>query len=502
MGGGFAPVSGLPTPPPNLPRRGGGAASSSSELLLTRPLYTIADILAATGGNAEGLEPATPINSISIDSREIGPDALFVAIKGDRFDGHDFVDKALENGAVAALVGRGEGEKRVVVADALGGLRDIARAARERSRAIVVGVTGSVGKTTTKEAIRVVFEAAGATHASIKSFNNHWGVPLMLARFPEDAQFGVFEMGMSGPDEIRPLAQLVRPHIAVITTVAAAHLEAFGSLDGIARAKAEIFAGLEPGGTAVLNADHPQLGVLLDEANAAGVTRIVTYGEARGADWQIIDIETAADRSFATIEHDGERHALVLGVAGRHMVANATAALAVAHLAGVEPAVALRALASFGAQAGRGLRSLLGPPDKPLLLIDESYNANTASMTAALDVFAAQTAPAGRKVVVLGDMLELGPQSASLHASLLPAVVASGAERIYLVGASMTALADALGPGRVAAHAQTADEIAEIVLGDLAYGDAVMIKGSNGVGLAGIVEQIRKRFERAPDPAQ
>lgn len=461
---------------------------------MTQPLYTIAEILAATGGSSD-LAPDTPINAISIDSRELGHDALFVAIKGDRFDGHDFVDKALDNGAVAALVHKGEGARRIHVTDALEGLRAIARAARARSRAIVIGVTGSVGKTTTKEAIRVVFEAAGQTHASIKSFNNHWGVPLMLARFPEQAEFGVFEMGMSAPDEIRPLAQLVRPHIAVITTIAPAHLEAFGSLDGIARAKAEIFAGLEPGGTAVLNADHAQIGVLLDEANAAGVSRVVTYGEARGADWQILDIQTIGERSFATIEHDGERHALVLNVPGRHMVANATAALAVAHIAGVEPAVALRALAGFGAQPGRGQRSRLGPDDRPLLLTDESYNANTASMNAALEVFAGQAAPGGRKVVVLGDMLELGPQSASLHASLAPAVTNSGAERVYLVGPAMAALAEALGAGRVAAHTQTAAEMAEIVLNDLAYGDAVMVKGSNGVGLAGVVDKIRQRFE-------
>jgi UDP-N-acetylmuramoyl-tripeptide--D-alanyl-D-alanine ligase len=462
---------------------------------MTHPLYTIGDVLAATGGRAGDLDPATPINSISIDSRELGPDALFVAIKGDRFDGHDFVDKALENGAVAALVHRGEGPRRIHVADALGGLRDLGKAARARSPALIVGVTGSVGKTTTKEAIRTVFEAAAETHASIKSFNNHWGVPLMLARLPESAQFGVFEMGMSAPDEIRPLAQLVRPHIAVITTVAAAHLEAFGSLDGIARAKAEIFAGLEPGGTAVLNADHPQLGVLLDEANAAGVGNVVTYGEARGADWQILDVEIVADKSFANIEHEGERYVLVLNVPGRHMVANATAALAVAHLAGVEPEVALRALAGFDAQPGRGQRLVLGPSDKPLLLTDESYNANTASMSAALDVFAAQTAPGGRKVLILGDMLELGAQSRELHASLKPAVLTSGAERIYLVGQAMGALAEALGPDRVAAHTQSADEMAEIVRNDLAHGDAVMVKGSNGVGLAGIVDQIRKQFE-------
>ncbi|MBS3847797.1 UDP-N-acetylmuramoyl-tripeptide--D-alanyl-D-alanine ligase [Devosia sp. BSSL-BM10] len=457
-------------------------------------LFTVDEVLAATQGQAEGLT-GTPFGAVSIDSRELGPDALFVAIKGDRFDGHDFVDQALNNGAAAALVSRGSGDRRIVVDDALEGLRDLARAARARSRAIIVGVTGSVGKTTTKEAIRTVFEDAAETHASIKSFNNHWGVPLMLARLPESAQFGVFEMGMSGPYEIRPLSQLVRPHIAVITTVAAAHLEAFGSLDGIARAKAEIFAGIEPGGTAVLNADHPQLNVLLEQARADGIGNIVTYGEARGTDWQILEIETAADKSFATIVHNDERHALVLNVPGRHMVANATAALAVAYQAGVEIDVALRALAGFGLQAGRGQRRLLGPAEKPVLLIDESYNANTASMRAALDVFAAQQAPGGRKVVVLGDMLELGAQSAALHAGLRDAVLASGAERIYLVGQEVAALADALGRSRVTAHTHSAAEMAPILRNDLAYGDAVMVKGSNGVGLSDIVDKIGQQFE-------
>ncbi|MGV8855405.1 MAG: UDP-N-acetylmuramoyl-tripeptide--D-alanyl-D-alanine ligase [Devosia sp.] len=463
---------------------------------MTPPLYSIGDILSATAGRSD-LPADTAINSISIDSRELGPDALFVAIKGDRFDGHDFVEQALANGAVAALVSRGGGPQHIVVGDALEGLRDLARAARARSRAIIVGVTGSVGKTTTKEAVRTVFEASGETHASIRSFNNHWGVPLMLARMPQSAQFGVFEMGMSGPDEIRPLSQLVRPHIAVITTVAAAHLEAFGSLEGIARAKAEIFAGLEPGGTLVLNADHPQLGVLLEQARADGISNIVTYGEARGADWQILAIETAADKSFASIEHAGERHSLVLSVPGRHMVANATAALAVSYLAGVEIAVSLRALAGFGLQAGRGQRHTLGPAERPLLLIDESYNANTASMRAALEVFAAQRAPDGRKAVVLGDMLELGGQSAELHASLRDAVLESGAERIYLVGPAMAALAEALGHERVMAHTQTAAEMGPILRNDLAYGDAVMVKGSNGVGLSVIVASIVKQFERS-----
>lgn len=459
---------------------------------MTPPLFTLDAILAATGGRASGVS-ATAINSISIDSRELGHDALFVAIKGDRFDGHDFVDTALANGAAAALVHKGEGAGRIHVADALGGLRDLARASRARSRAFIVGVTGSVGKTTTKEALRVVFEAAGETHASIRSFNNHWGVPLMLARMPETAQFGVFEMGMNAPDEIRPLSNLVRPQVAVITTIAPAHLELLGSLDNIARAKAEIFEGLEPGGTAVLNGDHPQINLLLELAAAAGVANVVTYGFARGVDWQIIDPQMTADQSEAIVLHGDERHHLVLGAAGRHMLANATAALAVAHIAGVVPEVALRALGGFGAQPGRGQRSRLGPPDQPLLLIDESYNANSASMTAALDVFGAIAAK-GRKVLVLGDMLELGAETERMHAGLAEAVRASGADRVYLVGEAVEALARVLPEGLVSAHARHVGEAVDVIVGDLAYGDAVMVKGSNGVGLSRVVSEIQKRF--------
>jgi UDP-N-acetylmuramoyl-tripeptide--D-alanyl-D-alanine ligase len=462
---------------------------------MTPPLFTLDALLAATGGRTDGVT-ARSIDSISIDSRELGPDALFVAIKGDRFDGHDFVDTALANGAVAALVseGRGSGAGLIVVGDALQGLRDLAAAARSRSRAFIVGVTGSVGKTTTKEALRTVFEAAGPTHASIKSFNNHWGVPLMLARFPETAQFGVFEMGMNAPDEIRPLSQLVRPHVAVITTIAPAHIERLGSLEGIARAKAEIFEGLEPGGTAVLNGDHPQINLLLELASAAGVANVVTYGFARGVDWQIVDVETAADRSFATIVHEAQRHALALAVPGRHMLANATAALAVSHLAGIEPDVALRALAGFGAQPGRGQFMRLGPKDRPLLLIDESYNANTASMTAALDVFTGVEAPGGKKVLVLGDMLELGEHADALHASLAAAVADSGASQVHLVGTHIAALAAALPPTILTSQSATLAEGVDAIMADLAYGDAIMIKGSNGIGLSRLVTDIQRRF--------
>lgn len=466
--------------------------------LMTSPLYTLDAILAATNGQADEVS-AKEINSISIDSRELGPDALFVAIKGDRFDGHDFVDTALANGAVAALVSKDRvwGAGRIVVEEALGGLRDIARAARARSRAFIIGVTGSVGKTTTKEALRVVLEAAGQTHASIKSFNNHWGVPLMLARMPQNAQFGVFEMGMNAPDEIRPLSQLVRPHVAVITSIAPVHLEGLGSIEAIARAKAEIFEGLEQGGTAVINADHPQLSTLLDAAAAAGVANVVTFGFARGVDWQIIEPQTLADSAFATILHGDERHALVLNVAGRHMLSNATAALAVSHLVGIAPDVALRALASLTAQPGRGQRLSLGAADRPLVVVNESYNANPVAVAAALSVFGALEAPGGRKVLVLGDMLELGEASDALHAGLADSVIASGATRVHLVGPHMAALGQVLPNELVGSRSALVEDAIDLIVDDLAYGDAVMIKGSNGVGLGRVVSAITTRFQQS-----
>lgn len=458
-------------------------------------LFSVGEILEATGGRGEGLTPEG-VSSISIDSREIGPDALFVAIRGDVHDGHDFVPVAKANGAVMALVSQEKavdlGDRLVIVPDALEGLVALARAGRARSRATVVAVTGSVGKTTTKEAIRQVFETAGASHASIRSFNNHWGVPLMLARMPRETEYAVFEIGMNHGGEITPLSQLVRPHIAVITTVAAAHLEAFGSIEGIADAKAEIFAGLEPGGTAVLNADHDQIDRLIASARSQGVANIVTYGIAEKADWRISDIASEGEGSRARVHHAGRVIELRIAAHGAHMVANAVAALIVACLSGISENTALTALASFGAQEGRGQVHRLGPNANPLVLIDESYNANVASMEAALGVFRARAVP-GRKVLVLGDMLELGPQGPALHAGLSTAALASGADDIYLVGAGMEALADALGE-RVTQHVERTSDIADAVLNRLAYGDAIMIKGSNGMKLGALVRHIRDRF--------
>jgi UDP-N-acetylmuramoyl-tripeptide--D-alanyl-D-alanine ligase len=463
-----------------------------------RPLWTVAEIVAATAGRPEGLSDG-PIGSISIDSREIQPEALFVAIKGDTHDGHDFVTRALEQGAAAALVAetyhaRNGGDRLIVVPDPMQALVKLAVAARDRSRAQIIAVTGSAGKTTSKEALRTVLSGAGETHASVKSFNNHWGVPLTLARLPREAQFGVFEIGMNHAGEITPLVKLVRPHIAVITTVAAAHLEFFASVSEIAAAKAEIFLGLEPGGTAVLNGDHAYLHLLFGKAREAGVAHVVTYGFDDSCDWRIASYDERGGHAFARVEHDGESLDLVLTTRGRHMAANAVGALAVAHLSGAAMQPAIQALAGFGAPEGRGETLRLGPTDRPLLLIDESYNANLASMDAALDVFAEVSAPSGKKVLVLGDMLELGAASEALHASLKDAVLRTNSDRIFLVGKPIGGLAVALGSELVAAHAASVDDVAEAIVSSLAHGDAVMIKGSNGVRLHSLVKVIRERF--------
>jgi UDP-N-acetylmuramoyl-tripeptide--D-alanyl-D-alanine ligase len=461
-------------------------------------LWTVAEAVAATGGRAEKLADGD-LSSVSIDSREIEPGALFVAIKGDKLDGHDYVRASLEAGAEAALVSSAwfkanGGEKLIVVDDPLEGLRGLARAARTRSIAKIIAVTGSAGKTTTKEAIRTVLQAAGPTHYSIKSFNNHWGVPLMLARMPREAQYGVFEIGMNHAGEITPLVQMVRPHIAVITTVAAAHLEFFKSITEIAEAKAEIFLGVEEGGTAVLNADHDYIHVLFSKAREARIENIVTYGYDEEADYLIGASEATGTRTFARVTHGKEVYDLSLTVRGRHMVANATAALAVTRVAGVDRNIVVEALEKFTAAEGRGETTRLGPEANPLLLVDESYNANVASMNAAMEVFSTVNPPRGKKVLVLGDMLELGPQGRELHQSLKSSALRTGAVRIFLVGAAMESLAEALGDDRVTGHARRIEDLMDPILQSLAFGDAVMVKGSKGVRLALLIDRIKQRF--------
>lgn len=460
-------------------------------------LYSVAEIVAATGGKAESIQ-ADSVSSISIDSREIATDALFVAIKGDRFDGHDFVAKAITAGAAAALVCEDraadlKGLPLIIVPDALQGLRDLAAAARARSDAKIIAVTGSAGKTSTKEAIRLVCEAEGKTHASIKSFNNHWGVPLMLARMPRDTAFGVFEIGMSAAGEIEPLVQLVRPHIAIVTNVAAAHLENFSSIEGIAHAKAEIFAGLEPGGTAIINADHEWMPILVDAAEQAGAGEIITYGFSGVGHCQLSAYQETAQGASASIAIGGAVTRISIAAHGRHRVANAAAALLAARAAGIEDEVALSALAKMAEPEGRGAVTRLEGPNGVLSLIDESYNANPVSMVASLEVFAGLEV-AGNRVLVLGDMLELGPQAAQLHAELAQTVLSASPDKVFLVGDAMASLAKALGARSDVVHASSAAEISHQLINNLDYGDAVMVKGSNSMQLNTLVAHIRDRF--------
>jgi len=316
----------------------------------------------------------------------------------------------------------------------------------------------------------------------------------MLARMPVEAEYGVFEIGMNHAGEITPLVRMVRPHIAVVTTVAAAHLEFFKSITEIAEAKAEIFLGVEDGGTAVLNADHDYIHVLFAKAREAHVENIVTYGYDEEADYLIGHSETAGPRTFARVTHGKETYDLSLTVRGRHMVANATAALAVARVAGVDRNIVVEALEKFTAAEGRGESTRLGRQDNPLLLVDESYNANVASMNAAMEVFATTNPPRGKKVLVLGDMLELGPQGRELHQSLKASVLRTGAVRIFLVGPAIEPLAETLGEDRVTGHARRIEDLMEPILSSLALGDAVMVKGSKGVRLAMLVDKIKQRF--------
>lgn len=465
-----------------------------------KPLYSIAEVIAATGGEARDVA-SRDIGSISIDSRDIEPGALFVAIRGAAFDGHDFVAKAVEAGAVAALVTKDRaaglaGLPLIVADDALEGLYGLARFNRARSRARIVAVTGSVGKTSTKEAIRIALEGSGITHASIKSFNNHWGVPLMLARMPADTAFAVFEIGMSSAGEIAPLSRLVRPHAAVITTVAPAHLEFFASEAAIADAKAEIFEGLEPAGIAILGHDHRYLDRLRQGAWEAG-HRVLTYGYDPAADIRIENYRPLGGGAVAELAGD-ESGAISVAAPGRHMLANAVAALVAARALGADTDAALSALREHGAPEGRGAAFVLGDPDKPLRLIDESYNANPLSMRAALEVFPQLAGQTGRRILVLGDMRELGAAADIYHAQLRDAVLAAGPDLVFLVGPHMEKLAAVLPPRLVARRSQTVDDIAEPLLQTLAPGDSVMVKGSNGLRLGTLVARIRAHY-RAPN---
>ena len=475
------------------------------------PLWRTDALTQAMRAERSGTLPAV-VTGISIDSRTIAPGEAFFAITDNR-DGHDFVESALAAGAGLAVVADAKRAAfpsqapLLVVNDVLDGLRDLARASRARSRARFLAVTGSVGKTSTKEALRLALAADGETHASVASYNNHWGVPLSLARCPLSARYAVLEIGMNHAGEIASLVPLARPHIAIITTIEPVHIEYFASIEAIADAKAEIFGAMEPGGAAVLNRDNPQFERLRQRARDAGAARIVSFGAHPEADARLIRSSLHPDCSTVEARILGIDLTYKLGAAGRHVIQNSLAVLAAAALAGADLALAGLALAHLQPPAGRGSRITLSIHDGDAMLIDESYNANPASMGAALALLGqAELGAQGRRIAVLGDMLELGPQGADLHRQLLEPVLACGVDLVFCCGPLMRALWEALPSGRRGGYAETSALLEPQVLAAIRPDDTVMVKGSLGSRMGRIVKALEARYSRheasAAAPAQ
>jgi len=464
------------------------------------PLWSTIAMAEAMRASINGALPEA-ISGLSIDSRTIAPGEAYFAIKGDVHDGHDFVAAALKAGAALAVVAAAQRDKfagnapLLVVDDVLAGLVALAHAARARLHAQVIAITGSVGKTSTKEALRRVLDAQGPTHASTASFNNHWGVPLSLARCPASVRFAIFEIGMNHAGEIETLVKMVRPQVAVITTVEPVHLEFFAGIEAIADAKAEIFAGVEPGGAVVLNRDNSQFSRLQKHAKKLGISRIVSFGADKESDARLLEVSLHADRSAVHANILGHDVIYKLGMPGRHMAMNSLAVLAAASLAGADLALAALSLSQIEPAAGRGARRALEVASGEATLIDESYNANPASMAAALNVLgAAAIGPQGRRIAVLGDMLELGPTSAVLHRGLVDAVNANHIDLVYCCGPLMRNLWDALSTGKRGGYADSADKLESQLVGAIRAGDAIMVKGSLGSKMKTIVNALEKRF--------
>lgn len=460
-------------------------------------LWTSEEMTAVMDGRPLGVLPAG-ITGISIDSRSIGDGEAFFAIKGDRVDGHDYASIAVANGATLLVVSEAKLPAlgrltipMIVVEDVLAALGKLAVAARKRSRAQIVAVTGSVGKTTTKEMLRHALAPSGKVHAAVASFNNHWGVPLTLARMPIDTYFGVFEIGMNHPGEIRPLVAMVRPHVAVVTTIAAAHLGHFRDLDQIAEAKAEIFEGVLPGGAALINRDVKQFGLLERAAQEAGVTNIQTFGQHAKADFRLADFEGNAEGSVIWATLAGDTTEIRIGAPGRHIAENAMATLGVVSLLGANLESAKQAIADLKPVKGRGERHRLGIGEGYLTLIDESYNANPASMRAAIALLAAcEPELGGRRIAVLGDMLEMGDFSRKVHEDLAGALLAAGIEHVWLSGTEMLALREALPASVTVVHRETTQELADYAVNSVVPGDVVMVKSSLGLGFRGIIDAL------------
>jgi UDP-N-acetylmuramoyl-tripeptide--D-alanyl-D-alanine ligase len=442
---------------------------------------------------------------VSIDTRTLQQGDLFVALKDVR-DGHDFVAQALEKGAAAALVSRvpeglSSGAPLLVVPDVLKALEDLGRAARARAKARVVGVTGSVGKTSTKEMLRVVLGGQGRVHAAEASYNNHWGVPLTLARLPREADFAVIEIGMNHPGEIAPLSHMARPDVVVITIVAPAHLEAFDSIEGIAHEKAAIIDGLQPGGVAVLNADIATSPLLQAKAHEAQA-RAVTFGAAEGADYRMVSVQIGDDSTVVRATRQGQPVLYKVMSPGRHFAANGLAVLAVADALGLDPVISATDLGRWQPPAGRGVRERIMldlVEETGFDLIDDAFNANPASMAASLEVLVNArpqdgigSRAKGRRIAILGDMLELGPTEAALHAAIAETPGLAAIDLIHCVGPRMKALHAALPRGQRGDWVATAAELVPRARHLIDAGDIILVKGSKGIKVSLMVDALRK----------
>ena len=450
-------------------------------------LWTAAEIAAAANGTASADFAAT---GVAFDSREVGPGDLFVALTGESTDGHRFLDQAFSQGAAGAIVSQPCDRPHVRVADTFAALNDLGRAARGRMAGTVIGVTGSVGKTSAKEALYAALDRSipGEVHRSVKSYNNHTGVPLSLARMPRTTRVGVFEMGMNHPGELAVLTRLVRPHVAIVTAIAPAHTAFFPDESAIADAKGEIFQGLEPGGVAIIPYDSPHRDRLMAAA-APHAARTVTFGLDRGADVHPLEtMRVPTGGSFVTARVGARELSFTLSQPGLHWVGNALAVLAAIDAAGADLALAGLALAELGGLAGRGARSMAPVAGGEALVIDESYNANPASMRATLAVLRDEP---GRHLAVLGEMRELGQGSDDYHAALAEPVLAARVETALLVGEAMAPLARALEQKVNVVHVSDAAAALAALREVIAPGDAVLVKGSNGVGLSRVVAALR-----------
>lgn len=466
---------------------------------MSAPLWTAIDAAAATKGQA--MRPFAA-EGVSIDSRTVAKGDLFVALKGPSFDGHDYVADALAKGAAAAVVARRpagcDDAALLIVENTDDALSHLARAARRRTRAKIAAITGSVGKTGTKEALATALAGQGKTAHSPGNLNNQWGLPLSLARLPADAAYGVFELGMNHAGEIAQLTRLAQPDVAIITTIAPVHLEYFNSTFEIAEAKAEIFEGMS-GGTAILNRDNAYFPLLAGHAAGRGIGRVCGFGAHPDANARLESCEVDSDGTSIDAKLDGKSLRYRLGLPGRQWALSSLAVLSATAALGADVETAMEALTRMEGLDGRGRRHKVSLPAGTITLIDESYNASPVSMRAAIDVLAATKPGAdGRRIAVLGDMLELGPSSAAMHAALADALTENGIDLVFLVGKQMAELECELPRAMRGGRSATADEAVAPIIAQLRDGDVVTVKASHGIRTDRIVRAILAAGRAAP----